>query len=193
MKRMTMIFLPAMAFSLGCNQQQQEVPKPQPAITQGQSQKATDGSVAGIVWSVPSRWGQQPQRQMRVATYDVPSMKGDGNSGECAVFFFGKGQGGGVDANIDRWVGQFENAEGPKRSTKTINGMEVTLVEIAGTYLAPGGPAMQSQGKLENYRLLGGIVNAPDGGVFFKFVGPATTVAEAENEFGEMIGSIAQQ
>lgn len=95
--------------------------------------------------------------------------------------------------NIDRWVNQFENAGKPDRSTKEVNGLKVTLVEVAGTYLAPAGPMMQSQGKKENYKLLGAIVEAPDGSVFFKLTGPAKTVAAAEPDFNSMIDSITKQ
>ena len=179
----------------GCAKEPEQARPPQPSIAQGQGAQngAGSNSVAGVAWSVPARWNEQPQRQMRVATYGVPPATDGGNGGECAVFFFGSGQGGDVNANIDRWVGQFEDAGSPKRSTKTVNGMDVTLVEVAGTYLAPSGPMMQSTGKLENHRLLGAIVGAPGGSVFFKFTGPADVIASAEEEFHEMIGSIAKQ
>ena len=99
---------------------------------------------------------------MRVATYAVPAAKG-AEAGECAVFFFGPGQGGGIDDNVARWAKQFEGAPAPKRTTATVGGMRVTRAEVAGTYLAPGGPMMQSTGKRPGYRLLGAIVEAPRG------------------------------
>jgi hypothetical protein len=129
---------------------------------------------------------------MRIATYTVPAAEADEESGECAVFYFGGGQGGDVVSNIDRWVGQFENAK-PTKSSKELNGLKVTLVQISGTYLAPGGPMMQSTGKKEDYRLLGAIVDAPGGSVFFKFTGPAKTVAAAAEEFQALVGSLEKQ
>jgi hypothetical protein len=77
-----------------------------------------------------------------------------------------------------------------QRSTREVNGMKVTLVQISGTYLAPGGPMMESQGKKDNYKLLGAIVEGPEGSVFFKFTGPAHTVNAARVEFDGMIGSL---
>jgi len=130
---------------------------------------------------------------MRAATYTIPAAQGDPEPAECAVFYFGNSQGGGTDMNIDRWVGQFQTSNLPARSSREIDGMKVTLVQIAGTYLAPGGPMMESQGKKENYRLLGGIVEGPQGSVFFKLTGPAKTVGECEGEFDAMIGSLARQ
>jgi hypothetical protein len=129
---------------------------------------------------------------MRVASYAVPVAEGDTQMGECGVFYFGGGQGGSVEDNIQRWVGQFETNIPPSRSQKEVNGIKVTLVQIAGTYLAPGGPMMQSTGSKENFRLLGAIAEAPQGVVFFKFTGPAKTVAAAEEEFNELVGSFAK-
>ncbi|MBF8248785.1 MAG: hypothetical protein HW374_1585 [Bacteroidetes bacterium] len=52
---------------------------------------------------------------------------------------------------------------------------------------------MQSQGKKENYRLLGAIVEAPKGSVFFKFTGPANTISTATPEFDAMVSSAAKE
>jgi len=78
------------------------------------------------------------------------------------------------------------------RATKSVGGMNVTLVDINGAYLAPAGPQMQSTGKKENYRLLGAIVEGPEGMVFFKFTGPAKTIGEAQGEFNAMIASLSK-
>jgi hypothetical protein len=77
---------------------------------------------------------------MRAATYIVPPAKGDTDGGECAVF---TNIGGGVQANIDRWIGQFDQADAAKAKQKkeTINGFPVTLVDLTGTF-AGGGMAM---------------------------------------------------
>jgi hypothetical protein len=150
------------------------------------------GSVAGIHWSIPKRWTEQGQRPMRVATYTIPAAEGDAETGECAIFYFGNDQGGTVDQNIERWIGQFEPAGVPARTRKDVNGLKVTLVQVAGAYLAPAGPMMQSSGKKENFRLLGAIVEGPEGSVFYKFTGPAKTVSGAEGEFNAMVESLAK-
>jgi len=133
---------------------------------------------------------------MRAATYLIPAASGDGEDGECAVFFFGPGQGGGVDANIKRWIGQFEQPDGKpsdqvaKQKTETINGLSVTMVDLTGTYLG-GGPMMgQGGGKKTGYRLLGAIVAGPQAPIFFKLTGPAKTVAAAQSEFQAMLKSL---
>jgi hypothetical protein len=152
---------------------------------------ALDGTAAGVKWTVPASWKLDAARPMRVATYAIPAAPG-AEAGECGVFFFGKGQGGGVDENLNRWVSQFEGGAPPKKSEKTVGGWKVHLVDVSGTYLAPGGPMMQSQGKKPGYRLLGAIVEAPNGMVFFKCTGPAATISKAQADFDRMIGSLAK-
>jgi len=128
---------------------------------------------------------------MRVATYKVPGASASA-AGECAVFFFGPGQGGSIDANLERWARQFEGNAKPERVERRVNGLSVTVARIVGTYLAPGGPMMQSQGKRPGYRLLGAIVEAPEGLVFVKLTGPAATVVAAERSFEALVSSLAR-
>jgi hypothetical protein len=151
------------------------------------------GSVAGLNWGVPKQWTlKTPTPPMRAASYIVPPASGDAEGGDVAVFYFGADQGGSVDMNIDRWFGQFENAGTPKKDMKDVGGIKVNMVEIAGAYLAPGGPMMSSSGKKDNYKLLGAIVEGPQGLVFFKFTGPAKTVDEQTANFNALVGSISK-
>lgn len=148
-----------------------------------------DGSAAGIRWTVPAGWTVEPPRSMRVATYAVPAAK-SAEPGECAVFYFGRGQGGSPEENITRWGSQFDGAPAPATSVETINGLRVHLAQTSGTYLSPAGPKMQSQGKKPGYRLLGAIVEAPDGLVFLKCTGPAATLSAAERDFQKLLRSM---
>jgi hypothetical protein len=125
---------------------------------------------------------------MRAATYIIPAAKGDSEGAECAVF---PNLGGGVEANITRWIGQFEKVEGtPNQKKEMINGLPVTTVDVSGTFKG-GGPMMgQSGGPKSGYRLLGAIVEGPEGDIFFKLTGPAKTVAAAQSEFQAMLKSL---
>ncbi len=165
---------------------------------QGQQLNTTAGgasapsAVAGVHWIVPQGWASQPERPMRAATYAVPAPKEGVEAGECGVFYFGGNQGGSVNDNLSRWISQFETGGKHEFSAKEINGLKTTLIQISGTYLAPSGPAMESKGKKENYRLLGAIVEAPQGLVFFKFTGPEQTVTAAETFFNQLVNSISK-
>ncbi len=148
---------------------------------------------SGVKWTAPPRWQTGPEKSMRAATYLIPAAAGDSEGAECAVFV---NIGGGVDANIKRWIGQFEQPDGSsseskaKQKKETVNGFPVTTVDLAGTY-AGGGMAMgQPATKKTGYRLLGAIVETSTGEVFFKLTGPAKTVTAAQNDFQNLLKSL---
>ena len=144
----------------------------------------------GMTWTTPKGWTELPARSMRFATYGVPAVAGDAEAGECAVFHFGVGQGGGVDDNLDRWVGQFENAHDVSRAKAEHKGFKLSRVQVKGSYLAPSGPMMESSSTKAGFMLLGAIVEGPNGSVFFKFTGPEKTVTAAEPAFAAMLSSL---
>ena len=148
----------------------------------------------GIQWKAPSQWKALPDRPMRASTFSVPPAAGDNEPGEMAIFYFGQGQGGSVEANVQRWIGQFQNTTGPaKRSTQKINGFSVTTIELGGAYLFSPTPMSQEKTLKPGYKMLGAIVEAPEGPVFFKFTAPEKTVAANENAFHIMLKSIAKK
>ena len=150
---------------------------------------AAEGTAAGVRWTAPASWKTQAARQMRVATYEIPAAPGS-EPGECGVFHFGRGQGGSVEENLSRWAQQFEAAAPPKKGEKAVHGLRIHTIDVSGTYLASGGPMMPSQGKKPGYRLLGAIVQAPDGLVFFKCTGPEKTMKANEDRFDSLLGSL---
>lgn len=160
-------------------------PSATPRITSGEADQV------GIRWDVPGRWTDRGPSSMRLATYEAPPLGGD--PGECAVFYFGPAQGGDVDANIDRWIGQFESHGKISRATKPYGGMEVKLVEVEGTYLAPSGPMMESSGTKPDWMLKGAIVAGPNGNVFFKFTGPKKVLEASAREFDGMLASLRKR
>ncbi len=124
---------------------------------------------------------------------------GDHESGECGVYYFGPGQGGSVQANMDRWIGQFQQADGKpskdaaKVGNRTIHGLKVTTVDVSGSYTGMGGPRAPQGPPKPGYRLLGAIVEGSQGSVFFKFAGPAKTVAQNQSSFEKMLASMSPE
>jgi hypothetical protein len=155
-------------------------------------------TAGGLKWTAPKGWKAQPERPMRVATYTVPKAAGDSEDGECAVFYFGAGQGGGVDANIKRWIGQFAAPGGgpadklAKTSKATVNGLPATRIDLSGTYKTSSGPMMAAGPSKPGFRLLGAIVEGPQGAVFFKFTGPAKTVTSQQPVFEALLKSVSR-
>jgi hypothetical protein len=149
-------------------------------------------STGGVKWTDPPRWKRLPVTSpMRKASYQVPKADGDAEDGELSVFHFGAGQGGGIEPNVDRWVGQFKGVDKSqvKRSSRSANGMVQHIIEIErGTFSSgmPGGPTTPKS----DYALLGAIVEAPDGNWFFKLTGPVKTVQKAKDEFTALLDSV---
>ena len=140
-------------------------------------------SAAGLHWTAPAPWKSEGARPMRAATYKV-------DDAECAVYFFGQGQGGSVEANIDRWKGQF-NPPNAKVTKVAIHSLPVTRIDAAGAYSGMGGPMAQAPTQ-PNYRLLGAIVEGPTGNIFIKFTGPVKTVTANQAKFEALLASFAK-
>ena len=150
------------------------------------------GGDPDIEWTVPKRWKRQPATPMRLATYSVPAALG-GEGASCGVFYFGPGQGGDTEQNIERWINEFENAQNPERSVHTRGGLEVSRLRVRGTHLAHAGMGGPAEDQQANYELLGAIVEGPSGPVFFKLTGPAAVVDGAVEEFDGMLASLKKK
>lgn len=151
-------------------------------------------SAAGISWTAPASWKAQAARPMRAATYSIPLAAGDQGVAECVVNYFGPGQGGGVEANIERWRGQVLGAGGKPATAKidkrSGRGVPITIIDTTGTYTGMGGPMMGGSKPAAGYRLIGAIAEGPGGSVFFKLTGPAKTIAAQQKNFEQLLASI---
>lgn len=151
-------------------------------------------SAAGVRWTAPQGWKAEAARPMRAATYSIPLAAGDQGVAECVVNYFGPGQGGGVDANVERWRGQVQGADGKpapaKIDKRTVRGIAITTIDASGTYTGMGGPMMAGAKPVKGYRLIGAIVEGPGGSVFFKLTGPAKTIAAQQKNFEQLLASI---
>jgi hypothetical protein len=148
-----------------------------------------------VAWSAPAAWtSEAPSSAMRRAQYIVPKAAGDAADGECAVFYFGPGQGGDVRANLERWASQFTDASGrsaePSPIVSQVNGLKVSKVSVEGTYNAAQMMGGGDQAPKPGYLLLGAIVEGPDANWFFKCTGPKKTMEANREAFDGMIGSV---
>jgi gluconolactonase len=149
----------------------------------------------GITLTVPEAWKEkEPSSNFRAAEIEVPAAGDDKSPGELVVFNFGAGGGGGVQANVDRWIGQFD-AEG--RKVKVWKGKasqgEYTLVDLTGTYKKPIGPPIQMKSKpMPGWRVLGVVLQAEGGPYFIKLDGPDKTINAAATDFRTSFGGNAK-
>jgi hypothetical protein len=151
-------------------------------------------SAAGIHWTAPAGWKAEAPRPMRAATYSIAPAAGDSTGAECIVNYFGAGQGGGVDANIERWKGQVQGPDGKpamaKVEKRTVRNVAITVIDTSGSYAGMGGPMAGASKAVPGYRLLGAIVEGPGGSVFFKLTGPAKTITAQQKNFDQLLASI---
>ena len=147
-------------------------------------------SAGGLTWTAPAPLAARtPKSRMRTAEYGVAGTGGAGDA-ELTVFYFGAGQGGRVQANIDRWVGQMKDPDGtPAEATpreRKVGGIGVSTLDVRGT--SSGG--MGGAGPREGSRMLAAVAVGPQGPVFFKLIGPEATVDRAEEAFEGLINSL---
>ncbi len=93
--------------------------------------------------TAPADWvRKQPRTRIVEHEFAIPASEGDKNDGRMTVM----AAGGGVDANIDRWFGQFTQPDGgsTKQRAKVkkiaVAGQDVHLVDISGTFKDQAGP-----------------------------------------------------
>ena len=138
-----------------------------------------------LVLNLPKDWeASDTVSSMRLATYNIPSAEGDKEKGELAISTFG-GDGGGVAANLERWVGQFD-ANGREVVVKKgmVGENAYHIADISGTYQkSVGPPILRKTQAATGYRMLGLILQVKGKGVYFmKLTGPDATVkAQAES------------
>jgi len=147
-------------------------------------------TVGSFVFARPESWGWVvPSSPMRKAQLSVPGVDGSAPA-EVTFFHFGAGQGGSVQANVDRWFKQFSDGYTDAR-TEQAGSTTITFVKAVGTFSSgmPGGPTTPMKG----YALRGAILESPSGDVYVKMTGPETVVKRAEPALEKMVREAASR
>ena len=131
--------------------------------------------LTGIRFDVPVDWNEQPKSDFYEAKYLIPSEEGE-------MVLTLTSMGGGIDANLQRWVGQFQQApdERPRRETLRIDGAKSEWLDVRGTFRSRVGT---SPGPHENWRLLGVAIPMKPRPFLLKLIGPRAAVSGFEAEF----------
>lgn len=169
---------------------------PPTVVSTNAPQAPMSSSQGDLRLKAPDGWiSERPTSGMRVSQYQLPAAEGDPEPASLVVYYFGPGQGGSVEANLDRWIGQMQRPDGrqakdeARTENTTVNGMKVTLLDVAGTYAGgdmAGGGAAQSK---PNFRMRAGVIETPKGAYFIKLVGPEKTVSRWDQSFQEFVKS----
>jgi len=153
-----------------------------------------------LTFTAPPSWQSRPAASsMRVAEFVIPRAAGDPEDAELIVYYFGAQGGGGAQANIDRWIGQMQRPGGgsakddAKTGNRTVNGLNVSSVDISGTYVAEVRPGASEHFNKPDFRLLAAVVDTPRGPYYVKMTGPSRTVAAARPAYEAFLGSLTYQ
>ena len=181
---------------LGCdpsNSQQSDsipMPKASPIGTTSNTEssslpagEATERRIGGVKFKIPADWEEKALSNTMIhGEYSLP-----GEAGAARLTL--STTGGGTEANMVRWKGQFRRSPSdpePVESRITVAGKEVTLLELYGTHTEMfGGGAPKS-----NWQLLGAAIPIDsDKNYFVKLTGPRETVTARHDEFLNVIKS----
>ena len=150
-------------------------------------------TIAAITFYPHEGWNDLGPSGMRKAEYAYGPIGEEADSATLTVYYFGPDQGGGVEANLQRWIGQMtlaENAE-PKRLETTVEGMKAHMVEARGTYNVSSGMMMGGDATpKEGYLMSAVVLETDQGNVFFKLTGPQATAREMAGSFKKMLENI---
>jgi hypothetical protein len=160
------------------------------------AEKTVSVAEGKLSFAVPEGWEKtQPRSRIVEMEFTIPSADGDESPGRLTVM----GAGGLVEANIDRWLGQFQQPDGTDTSKVAkieklkVGGHDVHYVDVSGTYRdMPGGPFAGGKAVLrDDYRMLAAIIETDKAGnYFFKLYGPKKTIAENEKSFRGLVNSL---
>lgn len=196
MRSFFLIMAAALLLIVGCKSKQEEQqPDAQAAASTPQTLPTGE-----VTYTAPEGWlAHPPTSQMRKAEFRWPGAEGNEDA-ELAVFFF-PGTGGSVQANLNRWYGQFKQTDGSVTAERAhtekveANNLSITVTHVTGTYLKsqasmmPGGPAEEKP----NYAMLAAIVETTNGPWFFKATGPEVTINHWRPSFDEFVKSLRVQ
>ena len=174
-----------------CSRQSSSATSPQTNSNQSNASASGD-----LKFKAPDTWiTEKPTSSMRVAQYKLPKTEGDKEDASLVLYYFGANAGGGTQANIDRWIGQVQQADGSdskskaRTDTMTVNGLKVSTVDVTGIYTAEMAPGSGTFHNDADYRLRAAVIETPKGNYFVKLAGPAKTIARWDQEYDDYLKS----
>lgn len=145
-----------------------------PANPHGNMTPMPAPETSALKWTAPEGWLDGGSRMMREVTYEIGDV-------ECYIAVL-PGDAGGINANINRWVGQMGQAPLDDAALAALPriallGQEAPMVEVGGDF-----KNMQGDQK-EGYKLLGTLVSTDKDVIFVKMTGPGAEVEAQKDKF----------
>ena len=155
-----------------------------------------------LVAEAPANWKfQKPERQFRTHEFVLPSGEKGVADGFLMVTNFGKGVGGGLEANLQRWYGMVEQPDGSstekaaKKQDIELKGFgRIVWLDMQGTYLDRPTPMSQEVTRRPNYRVFAAMIDAgKDGPYWIRATGPDSVMRLDRDGFERFLKSITKK
>lgn len=147
-----------------------------------------------LFFDAPASWKKvKPKVNFIHAEFDIPKQESDPRDGRITFSQVG----GSVDANLKRWIDQFididaKDEEQVKRMKQDLDGREVELIRIKGTFVDSAGGPFGPKTERKDYVLMGAAIEIEDGKdrVYIKAYGPSKTMEANHGALEKMLKSM---
>ena len=140
-----------------------------------------------ITLTAPAGWERKPaSSSFVIAEFALPRVEGDDADGRLTI----STAGGSVEANIDRWKGQFgPQPEAASQEDIDVAGLKVTIVDLSGNFNDQRGPF--APGELRpGYRMIAAVIPVEGQLHFIKATGPQKSIASHAAAIQQFIHSV---
>jgi hypothetical protein len=153
---------------------------------EARAESADPIKIDGITLDAPANWEQRsPASSIIAAEFVLPRAEGDDADGRLTI----STAGGSVEANIDRWKGQFDpEPQEASDEEVDVSGLKIKIVDYSGSFndqRGPFAPAVKRMG----YRMIGAVIPVEGKLYFIKATGPQKTIAKHADSIHEFIRS----
>ena len=146
-------------------------------------------SLGSMHLTAPDGWvRKQPRSRITLAEFTLPRVEPDAADGRLTITRVG----GSVEANVERWKQQF--AGKPKQESKEqveIAGVQVTTIDLSGTYNDQHGMSQAVAAQLSDYRMRAAVFSIQGQQFIIKCYGPVKTMADNEDAFMAFLKSLS--
>ncbi len=153
-------------------------------VNEAAEETGNDVRLEALTLTGPAGWVRKPAQSSFVrAEFLLPRAQGDDADGRVTI----STAGGSIEANIERWKGQFGSApEHSKQEQIKVGGLDVSLVDFSGDFNDQRGPFAPAV-KRSGYRMIAAIIPVAGELHFIKAVGPKKTIEAHAQEIRTFI------
>jgi hypothetical protein len=140
----------------------------------------------GLSFRTAEGWKKvQPKSRIVAFEFELPRAEGDLYDGRLTITPSGGSPEEAIAARTAEF--RFEQGQGPTRDTLEVDGMNVTMVELRGSWRGANFDPLPEP--RPGYRMLLAIIDGPAQNVYAKLVGPEATLERHEEAFRAFVKS----